>query len=240
MSTIASSETSSTVGGTFSTLISSIPIADLAPAYYYTKKLAKQPVLDFMVQHDDFYINTHGVSVTESSKSYTTLSNGLFYILNKNSQPFIFNSLNVSSVKYRNESAIPPNTLAINFLETTYNTSKSHRYDAYNVLFRSQVVGKLTISRKTQYENDMNIILNPFQSIEFGATYLVENLNLLDLQYYGASNINPDKKRGTIDITLTIKCFTDIAMTNPVYESITLTVNLVDTGYVPAATSTGY
>ena len=60
------------------------------------------------------------------------------------------------------------------------------------------------------------------------------------MQYYGASNINPESKKGTIDIALTIKTFTDLAMTNPVYESITLTVNLVNTGYVPATIATSY
>jgi hypothetical protein len=227
-------------GGTFSTLSSSIPIAELTPAYYYTKKLAKQPVFDFMIQHDDFYINTHGVSVTELSKSYTSLSNGLFYILNKTNQPFVFDSLTVNSVKFRNESAIPANTLKINFFETTYNTSKTHKYDTYNVLFRSQVIGQLTLSRKVKYDNNLNFVLNPFQSIEFGATYLVKNLNMLDVQYYGASNINQDNKKGTIDITLIIRSYSDLAMTNVVYESITLSVNLVDTGYVPAAKSSGY
>lgn len=218
----------------FSSLISTIPIGELSPAVYYTKKLAKQPVFDFMVQDSEFYINTHGVSVTELGKSYTALSNGLFYILNKSSRSFVFNSLNVTSVRFRNESAIPATTLKISFNRTTYDTSLTQRYDRYNILFRSKIIGELLISRKTKYDNDLNFTLNPFQSIEFGATYSVKNVNMLDTQYYGSSNINPNRRKGTIDIGLTIKSFTDLAMTNAVFESVTLTVNLVNTGYVPA------
>lgn len=225
---------------TFATVTSTIPLTELSTPFYYTKKLAKQPVFDFMIQRDDFYINTHGVSVTELAKSYTPLSSGLFHILNKTNQPFVFNSINVSSIKFRNESAIPASTLKISFLETTYNTTLTQRYDAYNVLFRSKIIGKLTLSRKTKYDNNSNFVLNPFSSIEFGATYLVLNLNQLDVQYYGSSNINPDSKKGTIDIVLTIKTFTDLAMTNAVYESVMLTVNLVNTGYVPATIATSY
>ena len=44
---------------------------------------------------------------------------------------------------------------------------------------------------------------------------------------------NKDNKVGTLDIKLTIKSFTEIGMINPVYDSMTLTVNLVNTGYVP-------
>jgi hypothetical protein len=223
----------------FSSVISSIPIAELSTPVYYTKRLAKQPVFDFMIQDTDFYINTHGVSVTELGKSYTTLSNGLFYILNKSSQSFVFNSLNVTSVRFRNESAIPASTLKISFNKTTYNTTLTERYDTYDLLFRSKIIGELRISRKTKYDNDLNFTLNPFQSIEFGASYSVKNVNMLDTQYYGLSNINPNRRKGTIDIGLTIKSFTDLAMTNAVYESVTLTVNLVNTGYVPAIIAPG-
>jgi hypothetical protein len=62
---------------------------------------------------------------------------------------------------------------------------------------------------------------------------------MLDTQYYGSSNINPNRRKGTIDIGLTIKSFTDLAMTNAVFESVTLTVNLVNTGYVPAIVAPG-
>jgi hypothetical protein len=222
---------------TFSVPPSTIPTSEIATGLvYYTKKLAKQPIFDFMIQDSDFYINTHGVSVTELGKSTTSLSNGLFYILNKTSKSFVFNRLDVTSVRFRNESAIPATTLKISFFKTTYNIDLSERYDTYNILFRSKIIGELTINRKTKYDNDVNFTLNPFQSIQFGVTYSVKNLNMLDTQYYGLSNINPNRRMGTIDIGLTIKSFTDLAMTNAVYEPITLTVNLVNTGYVAIST----
>ena len=150
-----------------------------------------------------------------------------------NNQPMVFSEVTINSVKFRNESAIPSNTLTYALVGTTYNTSKTHAYDTYNVLFRSNIIGTLTISREAKYINGSNAVITPFQSIEFGATYLVKNVNMLDIQYYGQSNINKDNKVGTLDIKLTIKSFTEIGMINPVYDSMTLTVNLVNTGYVP-------
>ena len=222
-----------------STPTSNIAQAELSTVNLYTKKLAIQPVFDFKIFRDDFYINTHGVSVTESTKSFTTLNNGLFHILNKNNQPMVFNGITLTSVRFRNESAVPANTLKHVFVNTTYNASNTYAYDNYNILFRSNVIGTLSISRSIEHANDLNFILNPFQSIHFGATYTFKNVNLLDVQYYGASNINKDKKVGTLDMRLTIKSFTDLTYTTPIYDSMTITVNLVNSGYVPSALSTG-
>ena len=38
-------------------------------------------------------------------------------------------------------------------------------------------------------------------------------------------------------MTLSIKSFSDVEMTKPIYDTITVTVNVVNTGYVPAATA---
>lgn len=207
----------------------------MANTSFYRRKIAKQPFFDFMIQHDDFYINTHGVSVTDINRAHTKLIDGLFHVLNKNSQPIVYSSLTVSSIRFRNENAIPATTLKISFNKTTYSADNLYRFDTYNVLFRSNIIGILTIRTKTKFENNNNVVLTPFQSIEFGASYAVSNVNLLDVQYYGASNVQPDKRTGTIDINLTIKSFTDLEMTNAVYETMTLTVNVINTGYVAAA-----
>lgn len=202
---------------------------------YYTKKLAKQPVLDFLIKQNDFYINTHGVSVSDITRSYTSRANGLFYVLNKENKPIYFNRITPVSVRFRNESAIPANRLSFVFLKTELNSDETMIFDSYNVKFRSKIIGTFTISRPVKYTNGNNEILTPFQSIEFAATYTVNNVNMLDTQYYGASNINPNRKVGTIDINLNIRCYSDKELTNIITDTLTLTVNLVNTGYVPQA-----
>jgi hypothetical protein len=77
------------------------------------------------------------------------------------------------------------------------------------------------------------LIINPFQSVEFAASYEVLNVNKLVIQYYGKSSINQYKNKGTIDINLNIKCYGDQALTKIINEPLTITVNTVNTGYTP-------
>ena len=53
-------------------------------SYSYVRRVDTQPVFKFRINQGDFYINTYGVSVTETAKSATTLSNGTFYVFNRN------------------------------------------------------------------------------------------------------------------------------------------------------------
>lgn len=197
----------------------------------FTRYTERQPVFDFMIKKDDFYLNTHGVSVTEIGKSSTSLNDGLFYILNKNNNPLYFNGLYLSNVKMRRERGYPGNALRIRLVNTSI--SGNFLFEVYNVSFRGRLVGELIIRRLSTYQNNRNSLINPFQSIEFSATYRVLNVNNLDDQYYGKSRLNQNKKRGTIDINLTIKCFTDKELTQEAIETLTITINTVNTGIVP-------
>jgi hypothetical protein len=199
----------------------------------FSRVTEKQPVFDFMIKKDDFYINTHGVSVTEFDKSYSTFNDGLFYVLNKNNKPLYFNGVYLVNARLRKERGFPANSLRVFLTNTSF--SGNYMYENYNVSFRGRQIGRLTISRLSTYQNNSNLLINPFQSIEFSATYQVINLNNLDQQYFGKSRLNQDKKKGTIDINFTIRCFADKEFTQQVNDTLTFTINVVNTGYVPIA-----
>lgn len=201
----------------------------MANTTLFTRKTEKQPVFDFMIQNlnDEFYINTHGVSVDEVSKSYTNYNNGLFYVLNKNNKAIYFNGLYVSNIRMRNERGYPSNAMRISLRETT--TSGNYMYEKYIVSFRFREIGELIIGRLINFENNNNVYLNPFQSIEFSATYEVLNVGNLANQYYGKSRVNQTKRSGTIDITFSIKCFADKELTKQINDTITISVNTINT-----------
>ena len=208
------------------------------PSSLYSRNKAKQPVFDFYIpkfggNNNDFYLNTHGVSVANIAKSYTSLSDGYFHILNKNNQPIYFDGIYLLSSKFRNETSIPATDLNVSLdtTGTTYSVDGSIKYDNYIVKFRNKKVGNLTISGKTVYENGSLYLVNPFQSLKFGATYAVSNVGLLDTQYYGKTAINQNKNIGTIDINLSVICWKEKEKLTPIRDTVTVTINLVNTGY---------
>lgn len=217
--------------------MSALVISDL-----YSRVTEKQPVFDFMIKAQDFYLNTHGVSVTEQGKSYTNYNDGFFYILNRNNIPIYFNGIYFNNARMRRENGYPPATLKVGLGESK--NIDGIIYDNYEVKFRGNLIGHLTLSRKEILIDGSNFLLYPFQSAEFSMTYRVINLNRLDLQYYGKSDVNKNNKVGTIDFNFMIKSYTDKNFKNLIEEEITFSVNCVDTGYVPFSISnesnTGY
>jgi hypothetical protein len=208
-------------------------MASVSYTDFFNRVTEKQPVFDFLIKNNDFYINTHGVSVTEFDKSYTTLSDGKFYVLNKNNKTFYFNGLYLSSVRMRRENGYPTIALRAKLIDTR--VIGNFVYEDYYLNFRGKDIGKLTISRLTRFANNNNIMVSPFQSIEMYATYSVLNVNNLSLQYYGKSNIAENKNKGTIDVNFNIRCFTDKEYTNQISENLTITINTINSGFVPTA-----
>jgi hypothetical protein len=206
-------------------------MASLVYTQLYSRINEKQPIFDFMIKKADFYINTHGVSVTELGKSYTSYNDGLFYILNKNNKPIYFNGLYFNSIRMRRENGYPSANLTSVLSETR--VVGNYTYEDYILSFRRQTIGKLTIGRLNEYVNESNVILNPFQSLEMSASYTVLNLNRLDIHYFGKSNLNPNKTKGTIDISFNIKCFANREYTQAINDTLVLTINTINTGYVP-------
>lgn len=212
-------------------------MASLFISYSYVRRIDRQPVLTFKIDQPDFYINTYGVSVTENAKSSTALSDGAFYVLNKNNFPLYFNNVQPASVKFRNENGFPGTSMAISFSGTTYDTN--YRYDNYLVKFKSNNVGLLTINTPIKYDSVNNTILYPFQSVEMGATYTVLNVNKINLQYYGYSKTNPNRTRSIIDITMNIGSYVNSNQTSLVTDTMVVSVNLIFTKYVPVGLSVG-
>jgi hypothetical protein len=195
----------------------------------YVNRIAKPPKFEFMLKDSEFYINTPGVSVTDPDKSYTALSDGLFYVLNTNKSPIIFNSLTIGTLSLRNNSIGSSDYISATLGDTTYDIN-GYRYDNYVITYKDIKIGALTISTNQKWENGQNVKINPFQSLEFGATYTVINVNNLGVQYYGNM---PDKLKGVLDIDFLVKCYRDVSLTDVITQNLTISVNLINTGYIP-------
>jgi hypothetical protein len=193
-------------------------------AISYARKVAKQPKFDFMItnEDDDFYMNTHGVSVV-TNKSFTDLSNGKFYILNKNNVPIYFNLIEIENISLRDDNL---NKIRIDKIDTILDNN--YIFDVYVIKINENEVGELEISRLIRFENNKNEIVNPQQSIEFRATYNVLNIGNFNIQYFGKNNKNPNKKRGVIDIDLKVKCFGDKNLTREITDSVRISLNTIN------------
>jgi hypothetical protein len=192
-----------------------------------------QPIFDFMIETtpDEFYINTPGISITESLKSKSSDEDGLFYIFNKNKIPIYFGGLELNSIRMRNESAYPNRTLTIRLFETEVLGDTT--IQKYQIIFRQQPIGLLKVSRGNLFLDGSKTLINPYQSVRFSATYEVLNLNNLNLHYYGNSNIKPNRNSGIIDINFGIKMSYDSMLSNQVVEPLTITIKLINTNFVP-------
>jgi hypothetical protein len=204
-------------------------------AISYARKVAKQPKFDFMItnEDDDFYINTHGVSVV-TNKSFTELSNGKFYILNKNNVPIYFNLIEIENISLRDDNL---NKIRIDKIDTILDNN--YIFDVYVIKINENEVGELEISRLIRFENNKNEIVNPQQSIEFRATYNVLNIGNFNIQYFGKNNKNPNKKRGVIDIDLKVKCFGDKNLTREITDSVRISLNTINNSDFVINSSTG-
>ena len=201
-------------------------IDGLTSSLIYVRKVAKQPVFNFMItnEDDDFYINAHGVSFIDES-SFTKLNDGKFYILNKNNIPIYFNSLDIDSISLR-EDIDNSNRVTINKIDTILDGN--YIFDDYLIKINENEVGELRLGRLRNFENNNNVLVNPQQSIEFSASYKVKNLNNLNIHYFGKTNKSPNRKKGAIDIDLRIKCFGDSNLTRSIDDTLTISVNSVN------------
>jgi hypothetical protein len=204
-------------------------------AISYARKVAKQPKFDFMItnEDDDFYMNTHGVSVV-TNKSFTDLSNGKFYILNKNNVPIYFNLIEIENISLRDDNL---NKVTIDKIDTILDNN--YIFDVYVIKINGNEVGEFEISRLIRFENNKNEIVNPQQSIEFRATYNVSNIGNFNIQYFGKNNKNPNKKKGVIDIDLKVKCFGDKNLTREITDSVRISLNTINNSDFIINSSTG-
>lgn len=193
----------------------------------------KMPILDFYIPRNQFYINVPGVSVNEDDKSFTSLSDTSFKVLNKNNTPIYFKGITLASIKFRGEIGIP--SRFIQFLQEEVEVEDGYVIYSYALYFRRAKIGLLKLRTNDKYANSNNSLIYPFQSVEFNASYMVENVNHLHLQYFGRSQVRPNKRVGTIDIGLKVTCFTDKTLIKETSDIITICVNAVNTGYIAVA-----
>jgi hypothetical protein len=205
-------------------ITSSPTIIDVLPdATQFVRKIAKQPVFEFMLTNEDdnFYINTHGVSIINDS--FTNFENGRFYILNKNSIPIYFNSIEISGIKLRDDSLSTTSIVKNNTI-----SDGNFIIDIFTVRINNIDVGELEIRRLDKFENNKNVFINPFQSVEFSAKYKVKNVNDLNQNYFGRTNKSPNRKKGMIDIDLRIKCYGNRDLTREINDTITISFNTIN------------
>ena len=205
-------------------ITSSPTIIDVLPdATQFVRKIAKQPVFEFMLTNEDdnFYINTHGVSIINDS--FTDFENGKFYILNKNSIPIYFNSIEISGIKLRDDSLSTASIVKNNTI-----SDGNFIIDIFTVNINNIDVGELEIRRLNKFENNKNVFINPFQSVEFSAKYKVKNVNNLNQNYFGRTNKSPNRKKGMVDIDLRIKCYGNSDLTREINDTITISFNTIN------------
>jgi hypothetical protein len=193
--------------------------------------IENQPEFDFMLSKDEFYINTPGVSVTEPSKSYTTYSEGIFYILNRNTSPIYFGDIQLTSIKFRDENGYPANAISFSF--SSDRMVRQIVYSDYDVFFSGNKIGVFTIARNSKYLSKNKSVIYPFQSVEMSAMYRVFNIKNSKIQYFGKSNLNKDKKLGILDLELSITCYSDVNESITINDTMITTLKLVNTGYMP-------
>ena len=188
-------------------------------SHTFVRRIDVQPALSFLINKSDFYINTYGISITDDSKSSTTVSDGSFYILNKNTQPVYYGGIQVTGVRFRNENAYPSTNLTI--IPTGGTSDSTYSYTNYIISFKGNSIGLLSIYSPINFSMSNGSILQPFQSVEFGATYTVLNVNKLGIQYYGYSKINPNRTYGIIDATFNINTYADKTYNTLLIENMT-------------------
>ena len=74
----------------------------------------------------------------------------------------------------------------------------------------------------------------PFEYLTMFATYSVyhptnrTSVSYLSKQYYGQSNLNPNIKKGYIDVNFEIKFYTDSLFTNFITDTFTISLPLIN------------
>lgn len=215
-------------------------------------KTAKMPVFGFMIPEDGFYMSTPGLSVTDINKSYSDLSDGKFYIMNRNNTSIYFNKITISKIIARNASRNDNFTISlydrvvdVDYLYDIYyiyysknpnatsrvttNITNKRQYSTTDI----NIIGKLTIRTNLKDLVSNTVRLLPFQSIEFAVSYEVINVNNLSWQYYGKTPQTPNQRKGTIDIIFDVYCYQDESLVHEIRDNVVISVNLVNTGYVP-------
>lgn len=186
------------------------------------------PVFSFVIPKNNFYINTPALSVSLTSDKFkSSEKDGVFNILNTNTQPIYFNDITFLRARTRDSELKARLNYIKVLLTNTYETETKY-YQEYTVRVDGFVTGKLTIV------TDLGVIgsnkpIMPLTKLSFSAFYEVQNLGVLNKHYYGKTTNNPLKKVGVVDFTFNLKAYGDKDLTKIINEEMTISTILVNT-----------
>jgi hypothetical protein len=223
-----------------------------------------EPEFSFYIPNSEFYINTPAISVANVAKSRTNFNDGVFYFMNKNNTPVYYKDFVLGSVstKVASTATLQPSKSIFNpsavirasfikssdkVVDITIDTNnitndEVYTYIPYNVIYKGNPLGILSIRILNKIYNNPNISIFPFESIGFAASFVGLNTGSLSKLYYGRTIKSLDKNVGTIDFTFNFEYY----VTNPLNSQLTpnvlaqpmvISINFVNTGYVPSVIS---
>lgn len=194
-----------------------------------TVKVEKtMPTFSFVIPKTGFYINTPALSVSVTTDKFESIEkDGVFNILNTNTQLIYFNDITFVRARTRDSELRSRLNFIKVLLTNTYETETKF-YQEYTVTINGLTTGKLTIV------TDLGVIgsnkpIVPLTKLPFSAFYEVQNLGVLNKHYYGKTTNNPLKKVGIIDFTFNLKAYVDKELTKTINEDIVISTILVNT-----------
>lgn len=195
------------------------------------------PQLDFYIPNSEFYINTPGVSAANMAKSATNFKDGMFYLLNKNSIPLYYKDFVLINAQIRSGYLTAVNKIVAVALELT-SEDETYTYLVYSLKYRGKLLGYLTIRILSDFYNQPGRSIAPFEIVRFAGSFSAQNVGNLSQIYYGKTITAPDRSIGVIDINFFIECWDSnpndtSKIPNLLKQQVTVTVNVVNTGYVP-------
>lgn len=188
-----------------------------------------------------------GVSVSNPNNYNTSITDKV-YILNKNTT-----SVKFSSVVYKN-AVLRNRNLSSSDKNLTISNSVTEMIDdnisiKNTFSFKGNNIGVLDVRFPYSYYIKDNVLILPFQSFPISGEYSVLSPGS-SFQYYGQSLAEPNKKTGILDVNYNVNCIDQNG--NPITEEITISVDLMNGGFVrptdpgvcaypqPAGTFVGY
>lgn len=189
---------------------------------------------NFTLDPKTIIINTYGISVYTDNKSSSNKFNGKFNILNRSKEFVYYNSITYKSISLRNNYFYSKKDISVNVLPSNMDKDDDSFDYNYEIIFKNNKIGDLKILVPPKYINGNNTKMYPFEYLTMFATYSVyhptnrTSVSYLSKQYYGQSNLNPNIKKGYIDVNFEIKFYTDSLFTNFITDTFTISLPLIN------------
>lgn len=189
---------------------------------------------NFILDPKTIIINTYGISVYTDNKSSSNKFNGKFNILNRSKEFVYYNSITYKSISLRNNYFYSKKDISVNILSSNMDKDEDSFDYNYEIIFKNNKIGDLKILVPPKYINGNNTKMYPFEYLTMFATYSVyhptnrTSVSYLSKQYYGQSNLNPNIKKGYIDVNFEIKFYTDSLFTNFITDTFTISLPLIN------------